>query len=142
MVDDSKYDALERAFAEFSKRVSKSLETIGKELDAVHKRLADGEAASVRTSSDLGTFKELVRDDLEELDDRVDDALFTPSHYGPAGEGDGVTSLVGNARWSSPVSGKVKVSTQADSNVLVFTEEDSDSDSGAFGSMKIGVYYV
>ena len=92
MADDRRYEALERAFTEFSKQVSKSLETIGKELDSIHKRMADGEAATVRTSSDLGTFKELVRDDLETLDDRVDDALFTPSHYGPAGGGAGAVA--------------------------------------------------
>lgn len=84
---DKSYETLERSFVEFSKQVSKSLETIGKELDSIHKRMADGEAASVRTSADLGMFKELVRDDLESLDGRVDDALFTPSHYGPTGDG-------------------------------------------------------
>lgn len=81
------YEALERSFAEFSRRVKESLDAIGRELDSIHKRMADGEAAAVRASSDLGTFKELVRDDLEALDDRVDDALFTPSHYGPSSDG-------------------------------------------------------
>ena len=90
---DRSLEALERSFIEFSRKVSMSLESIGKELDSIHKRMADGEAASVRTFADLGAFKELVRDDLEELDDRVDDALFTPSHYGPAGDGDGAPTF-------------------------------------------------
>lgn len=136
------YETLERAFTEFSRRVSKSLETIGKELDSIHKRMADGEAATVRTSSDLGTFKELVRDDLETLDDRMDDALFTPSHYGPPGDGGSGTSLKGNTPRSKVISGRVHVVSRDDSNVLVETEDESDSDSDTDAVMKMGVYYV
>ena len=136
---DRSLEALERSFIEFSMKVSKSLESIGKELDSIHKRMADGEAASVRTSADLGAFKELVRDDLETLDNHVTDAFFTPSHYGPAGDG---TSLKGNSPDSKQISGRIHVVCRPDSNVLVETEDESDSDSDTDTVMKIGVYYV
>lgn len=117
------YETLERAFTEFSKQVSKSLETIGKELDSIHKRMADGEAATVRTSSDLGVFKELVRDDLETLDDRVDDALFTPSHYGPAG-GDGAVAAYAVRKTGEPQAPEFEIYLPPGCLVVAGTEVD------------------
>lgn len=130
------YDALEKSFIEFSKKVSKSLEAIGKELDSIHKRMADGEAASVRTSADLGVFKELVRDDLETLDDRVDDAFFTPSHYGPTGDGGAVAAYAVRAAESGgtefeiylPQGCLVVAGTEVDVADAVRLEEGSEPD--------------
>lgn len=99
---------------------------------------------------DLQSRVGLLREQVEEVRGQVEEMreagaadplgeVLLRIPYGPIG-GDGGT-LVGNTGDSVPVSGRLKLVSAGDSNVVIRTQEESDDES-ADGTVEIGVYYV